>query len=304
MRLYYCHVGSPHVDIEWDPDIVFDYRKHVERLIRAADDALAARGGAGPMDAWLKAAFGQAIAQAHTAYEAYDLRTAATALVYNVPEVLRWYSRRGGANKDLLRSTVQDWSKALLPMLPHIGEELHERAGGKGLATTASFPKAGAVDPVVLAVEDHLKSVLDDILTVKKLANVERVGSLALYTTPAWKRDLTAKAIKMAEAAGGKFPMGQFMGEVMADPQMRTLGKAVQNFTGKLPSQVTQFSAAQRALLVAGTDEAAILRAAAPFIAAEIGVGEVPVYAADDTTAPEHPKKGIAGPLKPGIALA
>jgi len=78
----------------------------------------------------------------------------------------------------------------------------------------------------------------------------------------------------------------------------------VQAFTGKLPAQVTQFSPAQKALLLGGADEAAVLRAAAPFIAQELGINEVPVFAADDPAAPEHPKKGVAGPLKPGIALA
>lgn len=304
MRLYYCHVGSPHVDIEWDPDIVFDYRRHVERLARAADEALAATGPAGPMDAWLMAAFGQALAQAHTAYEAYDLRVAANALVYTIPELLRWYARRGGANQTLLRVLVRDWAKALCPMLPHVAEEMHERAGGQGLATLATFPAAAATDTVALAGEEHLRAVLDDVLTVKKLANVERIASLTLYTTPAWKRDLTAKALRMAEAAGGKFPMGQFMQEVMADPKMRQLGKSVQAFTGKLPAQVTQFTAAQRALLLAGADEAALLRAASGFLAQELGVAVIPVYAADGADAPEHPKKNIAGPLKPGIALA
>ena len=42
MRLYYCHVGSPHVDIEWDPEIVLDYRRHLERALRACDEGLAA----------------------------------------------------------------------------------------------------------------------------------------------------------------------------------------------------------------------------------------------------------------------
>jgi leucyl-tRNA synthetase len=304
MRLYYCHVGSPHVDIEWDPDIVLDYRRHVERAMRAADDALAATGGPGPMDAWLTAAFGRAVADARAAYEAYDVRVAANVLVYTVPELLRWYARRGGANRALLAGVVRDWAKALCPMLPHVAEEMHERGGGEGLATTAAFPAAAPADPVALAAEDHLRAVLDDVLTVKKLANVERVTNLALYTTPAWKRDLVAKAIRMAEAAGGKFPMGQFMSEVMADPAMRTLGKAVQAFTGKLPAQVTQFSPAQKSLLLGSVDEAEVLRAAAPFIAQELGVNEVPVFAADDPAAPEHPKKGVAGPLKPGIALA
>jgi leucyl-tRNA synthetase len=304
MRLYYCHVGSPHVDIEWDPDIVTDYRKHVDRIARATDDALAATGNGGPMDAWLASAFGQAMAQSRAAYEAYDVRVAANGLVYTVPELLRWYARRGGASASLLRSVVQDWAKALCPMIPHVAEEMFERAGGKGLCTNAQFPEPAPVDVVALASEEYLQSVLDDIKTVQKLAGVPKVSSLVLYTTPAWKRDLVAKALQMAEAAAGKFPMGQFMSEVMADPAMRALGKSVQSFTGKLPSQVTQFSPAQRTLLSQRADEAEILRKASQFLAQEFEVAEVPVYSADAPDAPEHAKKGLAGPLKPGIALA
>lgn len=304
MRLYYCHVGSPHVDIEWDPDVVFDYRRHVERIARATDDALAAAGKPGAMDAWLTAAFGQALAKGRAAYEAWDLRGAASELVYFVPELLKWYGRRGGANPQVLRRVVQDWAKALSPLVPHLAEEMFERAGGKGLVTEASFPEPAAADPVALAAEDYLRGVLDDIQTVRKLANIERPASLTLFTTPAWKRDLTAKALRMAQEAGGKFPMGQFMAETMADPQMRTLGKAVQAFTGKLPGQVTQFTPAQRALLTGAADEAAILRGAAPFLAAELGLPAVEVHGSDEPSAPEHPKKGVAAPLKPGIALA
>jgi leucyl-tRNA synthetase len=304
MRLYYCHVGSPHVDIEWDPDVVFDYRRHVERIARAADEALAAAQPQGPMDPWLAAAFGRSVAAARAAYEAYDLRTAATELVYTVPELLRWAHRRGGAGRATLQRVVQDWAKALCPIVPHLAEEMHERAGGRGLCTEARFPEAPAADAEALAAEEYLRAVLEDIQTVRKLAGVEKPATLALYTTPAWKRRLTAKAVSMAQAAGGKFPMGQFMQETMADPQMRALGKAVQAFTGKLPAQVTQFSPAQRALLLGEADEARILREAAPFLAAEVGVPAVDVFAADDPGAPEHPKKGVAAPLKPGIALA
>lgn len=304
MRLYYCHVGSPHVDIEWDPDIVLSYRARVLRIGRIVDDVLAATGGPGPMDAWLDAAFNQSLRNAGAAYEAMDLRTAASELVYTLPEAIRWYQRRGGANGTLLRRLVVDWAKALCPIVPHLAEEMHHRAGGTGLCSTAAFPVAGPVDASVLAGEEQVRAVLDDILTVKKLANIDAPRELVLFAGPAWKRDLTAKAVRMAQAAGGKFPMGQFMGEVMQDPKMRELGKAVQNFTGKLPAQVTQYSAGQKALLGEGLDEAHLLREAAAFLADAVGAPTVQVWSADDPQAPEHPKKAVAGPLKPGIALS
>jgi leucyl-tRNA synthetase len=304
MRLYYCHVGSPHVDIEWDPDLVLSYKVRVERVTRLVDEALATEGGPGPMDAWLEAAFGRSLAAARAAYEAYDLRTAATELVYTVPDLLRWYHRRGGRNADLLQRTVREWGQGLCPMLPHLGEEMFERSGGKGLCTTSTFPAPSHGDGLALAKEESLRAVLEDIQTVKKLANLESPASLTLYTTPAWKRKLMAQAVAMAAAAGGKFPMGQFMAQVMADPAMREQGKAVQAYTGKLPQAVTQTTPWQRTLLESGADEREVLAAAAEFLAREVGVPAVQVHAADDPAAPEHPKRGLAGPFKPGIALA
>jgi leucyl-tRNA synthetase len=302
MRLYYCHVGSPHVDIEWDPELVHSYRARVDRITRIAGEALAAQGGPGPMDAWLEAAVAQSLSAAGAAYEAYDLRTAATELAYTLPDHLRWYFRRGGANRTLLGLVVQQWAKALLPMVPHVAEEMHERAGGKGLATLHDFPRPPPPDPLALAREEYLKAVLEDVATVRKLAGLERPRRLTLYTTPAWKRDLLARAARMA-AGGGRFPMGAFMAEVMADPAMRSLGKQVQAAAGKLPQQVVQLAPWQRLMLGEGADEAAILREAAAFIAAEAEVAEAQVHGAEEADAPDHPKRGVAAPFKPGIAL-
>lgn len=305
MRLYYCHVGSPHVDIEWDPDVVYDYRKHVERICRATDDALAAKGGAGPMDAWLQAAFDGAIATARDAYDEYDLRLAVGSLAYNVPDLLRWYTRRGGSNKDLLRGIVRSWAAALCPVIPHTAEEMFSRAGGTGLCSVSSFPSAGRFDTVAMAGEEFVRAVIEDIKTVQKLAGIDKPTSLTLYTTPAWKRQLLTRAVELQKAAGGKFPMGQLMSEVMADPAMRARGKDVQNFAGKLPALVTQLASWQRDILSeASSQEDAILAHATAFLADEFGLKKVEVHAADRPDAPEHPKRNVAAPFKPGIALS
>ncbi len=301
MRLYYCHVGSPHVDIEWDPDIVMTYRLQVLRVGRLADDLLEVTGDAGPMDAWLESQWAQHVATAASAYEGYDLRGAAGELVYAIPETLRWYQRRGGQNATLLRSIVQEWAAMLCPILPHLAEEIWHRAGGDGLCSVTAFPTPGNVDHAALACEGYLRDTLEDIKTVVKLAGVAEPEEMVLFTTATWKRELAAKALAMA--GDGKFPMGQFMGAVMQDPAMRELGKQVQAFTGKLPQAVNQWTPAQRIVLAESVDEAEVLAAAAGFIANEVGVPAVRVFAADAPDAPDHAKKGVAAPLKPGIAL-
>ncbi len=94
--------------------------------------------------------------------------------------------------------------------------------------------------------------------------------------------------------------MGKFMGDVMADDSMRTLGKAVQKYAGKLPGAVKQLAPWQRPLLDA--DEASSLSGAAAFIAKELGVPKVTIRSADDDQ-DDHPKRAVAEPFKPGLAL-
>ncbi|MGB1698007.1 MAG: leucine--tRNA ligase [Thermoplasmatota archaeon] len=301
MRLYYCHVGSPHVDIEWDEDIVLSYRNRVERIARTTDDLLALDGTAGPMDAWLEASMQNHVRSARDALEAYDLRTAVNELVYAVAETFRWYQHRGGANGDLARKWVQQWAIAMCPLIPHTAEEMYERAGGEGLCSVQPYPSFSEPDAAVLVAEDYLRAVMEDVHTIAKLADVETPTELVLFTTPAWKRSLTAKAVEMA--GGGKFPMGQFMGQVMADPDMRALGKEVQKFTGKLPGDLPKMTPWQKAFLSADLDEATVLQDAAEFIGRELET-PVTVWAADATDAPEHPKRNVAAPFKPGIHLA
>ncbi|MHB8632699.1 MAG: leucine--tRNA ligase [Thermoplasmatota archaeon] len=303
MRLYYCHVGSPHVDIEWDPDVVLDYRRHLQRVVRLVETLVETDGGEGPMDAWMESAFHRAIQEARAAYEAKDLRQAASVVLYGIPESLRWYLRRGGANRSRVPLLLQGWARLMCPLVPHLAEEIHELAGGHGLCSTAALPEPGPVDEMALAAEAQLRVVLDDLQTVRKLSGLERPSELTLFTTAAWKRELAGRAVAIA-GRGGKFPVGEFLKDVMSDPALRRDAKAVQAFATKLPGQVMQLTAGQRALLAAGADERAILARAAPFLAAEMGVGAVYVYAADDPQAPDHPKRLVAAPLKPGIALA
>ncbi len=199
MRLYYCHVGSPHVDIEWDPDVVRGYRDAVGRIQRMVDHVLAADGEASQMDAWLEAAMGSAIGNARDALESMDLRTATTELVYTIPDLLRWYERRGGNNGALLAQLVQSWAAALCPVLPHTAEEMWARAGGQGLCATADYPTLKEPDgaAAVLAREEYLKAFLDDAKTVVKLADLEQPSELMVFTTSEWKAELLRRAVTL-----------------------------------------------------------------------------------------------------------
>lgn len=308
MRLYYCHVGSPHADIEWDQELVGTYRDQLDRILRNVSRWLESESGDGSMDGWLGARMAQHIQAARDAYDAMDLRSVTKEAHYEAFETLRTAVARG-VSRDALLAALGELALLMCPVTPHLAEELAQMARTAGwvpvddhaewICSTAALPERREVDQSLLAAETYVQGVLEDIRTIAKLAGESSTGTMALYTSPAWKTDVLRMALRHAEG-GGKFPMGAFMGEVMANPDMRSLGKAVQKFTGKLPGEIPRLTDAQR-FTVQDLDEFELLVAAKGMLAESLGLQEVQVYRADDASAPVHAKQDLAGPLKPGI---
>lgn len=302
MRLYYCNVASPHVDIEWDPEVVLRYRAHVERLYRfVLDWALEPSAASAPgIDAWLEAAWRRRWNAARQAFEAYDLRVATQQAYFEFYNDLLWFRRRGGGRGPAVDRVLRDWVASLAPVTPFLAEELWEALAQKGLASTAQLPPelpAAAAD--VLAQEDFLRQVLEDVGAIARVT--QRVPRRVLvYTAPAWKHAVSA-VVRAAVQKGERNP-GNLIKEIVGRPEYKPHAKEVAAFVQR---------AYKEALEQAGGDgrspqfdEFQFLKSAAPFLTQALNVEDFQVYHADDAGAPDPGnKRGAAAPFKPALYL-
>ncbi len=295
MRLYYAHVASMFVDVEWDEGIVMNYRQRLERITNAAREMREActSDEEGPVDGWLASRMSTHIAGMRAAMEHYDIRGLATVAYYEMFNDLRWYLRRGGRSRTAMREAQRIWILGMMPVTPHTAEELWAAAGFEGLASAAQLPPAGPVSAVAEYGEESIRDILSDIAQIRKVSGIEP-GRIVIYTAPAWKTETARTALEMLD--DGSLDIPQLTKRCMADEAMRRKGKAVADFVKKTVIDLKRTDPGRMRSAV-GIDETAFLRSCAGFLAAETGA-EVLVHSADEPDL--HDPQGKAGAAVPG----
>ncbi len=301
MRLYYAHVASMYVDVEWDEDVVFTYRQKLEKIMATVEALVSEESDvpAGPIDDWLMSRFSTHLNEIRAAMDKYDLRSMATVVYYDMANDMRWYERRGGKNKATLTKALRIWINAMMPVTPHVAEELWEIAGFNGLVSEAQLPEADAVSPAAEYGEVFLQNVISDVNEIKKMAKGD-ITKAVIYTSPAWKIGIVKDAIAMAKE--GKLTPPDLIKKCMADENLKRMGKEVSNFASKTAVDLKRGSIEDREAII-GMDERAFLDSAKDFIAAEVGL-EVQVFSADDEGRYDPAGKAkIAAPGRTAIYL-
>ncbi|TQS78877.1 MAG: leucine--tRNA ligase [Methanomethylophilus alvi] len=303
MRLYYANVASMDSDVEWDEDIVFTYRQRLESIMSSVEDLIGQEADvpSGDIDAWLISRFNTHLAEIREAMDRYDLRAMTTVVYYDMANDMRWYARRSGRNKDTVRKALRIWINAMMPVTPHVAEELWSEAGFEGLASEAQLPEADSSmrDASAEYGEGLIQEVISDINEIRKMAKTE-VKKAYVYTTPAWKVSVLKDAISMAENKELTIPA--LTKKCMADENLRKMGKSVSEFAKKTAVDLMRSNPEDRKAL-AGLDEESLLKSAVGFIAAETGM-ETEVFGADEENKYDPSGKArVAVPGRPAIYL-
>ena len=301
MRLYYAHVASMYVDVEWDEDLVFSYKQKLEKIMSTVEALVSEESDvpAGAIDAWLMSRFSTHLNEIRTAMEKYDLRSMATVVYYDMANDMRWYERRGGKNKETLTKALRIWINAMMPVTPHTAEELWEIAGFDGLVSEAQLPEADAVSPAAEYGEVFLQDVISDVNEIKKLAKGD-IRKAVIYTSPAWKIGIVKDAIAMARE--GKLTPPDLIKKCMANEDLKKMGKDVSNFASKTAVDLKRANIDDKEAII-GMDEKEFLLSAKDFIASEVGL-EVQIFAADDKDRYDPAGKAkIAAPGRTAIYL-
>lgn len=303
MRLYYAHVASMFVDVEWDEDLVFTYKQKLENIMSSVEDLINAEADvpSGDIDAWLLSRFNTHVSEIRAAMDRYDLRQMATVVYYDMSNDMRWYARRGGKNRDTVMQALRIWINAMMPITPHVAEELWSEAGFEGLVSEAQFPEADDSKRNAAAEygEGLVQEVIGDVNEIKKMAKTE-VSKAVIYTTPMWKVGVMKDAIAMAEA--GNLTIPDLTKRCMADENLKKRGKETSEFVKKIAVDLMRSNLKDKKAL-ADLDEEALLKSAKDFIASETGM-ETEIYGADEENKFDPSNKArVAVPGRPAIYL-
>ena len=303
MRLYYAHVASMFVDVEWSEDTVMTYRQRVDRIMGAVQDLIASESDAprGGMDDWLLSRFNNHLAAIRKAMEKNDLRAMATIVYFDMFNDMKWYNRRGGSNRDTVREALAIWIQAMMPITPHTAEELWEQAGFDGLVSAGQLPEPDESKMSVAAEygENLIRDVMSDITEIRKIAGIEP-KKLIMYTSAQWKKDVMRMGCEMLEE--GKLTVPDLTKRCMQDENIKKNGKAASELAKKVAVEFVR-STPEAKRPVFETDEAVLFSDAAAFLSEETGI-PVEVYSADTEGIYDPQNKARqAAPGRPAIFL-
>ncbi len=158
-RIYEMFIGPPEEDVEWSDaglNGVVKFLHRVWRLVLEPESIVDEGGAAGArVDAQgLRRKVAQTVGKVTEHYDELRFNTA-VAFLMELANTMQDYLQSGGARDAEWDSSVRVLVKLLNPLAPHVGEEMWERLGERGLLADASWPSydpAEAVEPKVVMV--------------------------------------------------------------------------------------------------------------------------------------------------------
>ncbi|AEA47819.1 leucine--tRNA ligase [Archaeoglobus veneficus] len=278
-RMYILYAAEYDSDADWRKKDVESLASHLKRFYNLAEEYYR-KDVKEPsrLDRWLVSRLQRAIKETREAMDRLQTRRAVNTAFFEMLADVRWYLRRGGDNLAII---FDDWLKLLAPFAPHICEEIWHWKHDSFISLE-SYPEydESKVDREAEAVEEYVKSVLEDIKEVLKFVEAKKV-----YLAPAeeWKKEVAEMAVK----AGN---MKDAMKTIMADERFKGMAKEVSSFVKRV------FREMKEGVAVAELNEEEVLKENAEFFRRELGV-EVVV---DAEEVPEEKRKA-AMPGKPAI---
>jgi len=158
-RIYEMFIGPPEEDVEWSDAGLNGVVKFLQRVWRLVLEPESIAGESGALGAAVDAValrrkVAQTVGKVTEHYDELRFNTA-VAFLMELANAMQDYLRGGGARDAAWENSVRTLVKLLNPLAPHIGEEMWERLGERGLLADASWPTfdpSDAAEPKVVLV--------------------------------------------------------------------------------------------------------------------------------------------------------
>ncbi len=278
-RLYILYASEYDSDADWRSKEVEAMKRHLERFFELVKEHYGKEiKEIDHLDRWLISRFQKAVRETRDAMERLQTRKAVNSAFFEVMNDVRWYLKRGGDNLGII---LDDWIKLLTPFIPHVCEELWHMKHDTFVSLEA-YPNydESKVDERAEAVENYIRSFIDDVKEVMKFSDGKKVY---VAFAEGWK----VEALKVALKHGN---MKSAMAELMRDDRFKRMAKEVSAFLKRVFRDRETFER------ITEIDERKIIEENRDFIEKELGVEIV----LDDSAVPEEKRK-LAMPGKPAI---
>ncbi len=313
MRLYYAHVGSANLDIEWDVAAVLHYKNRVKRLWgQILELHQIETDENGIIDDWLISALNRRLEAVETAMGMLDLRAASNDILFGIYRDIRWYLRRGGSSKTTIQYVLNVWLRAMAPFLPFLAEELWEITGDlEYIENSYNFisletypqPDEAKIDLEAESSEHYLNSVLEDINEIIKVTKISP-KNIVVFTSPGWKYTVFNRALELFHADPSNLEMKTVMNEIMADPEVKAHSKEAPKYTQKIINDIRKMNSQDLERSGVQINEKKYLTYAKSFIESELST-TLTIFNADEIEpgSAEDPsnKSRSAVPFRPAI---
>jgi leucyl-tRNA synthetase len=303
MRLYYAHVGSSFVDIEWDEEAVTKYKNRLANIFKQIQKLKKLKNQKNEsLDKWLISNFQRIIKKTIDAFENFNLRVATNEIFFEMQKIISWYIKREGSNKEIIDNFVKNWLILMTPVTPHMSEELWNNYDQSGFISNEYYPK---FDETKISEKEEIgeylvQGVINDISEIIKVTKITP-KSIFIYTSPFWKQDIIRKVIILDSE--NKLEMGKFMKEIMKDSSMKTNAKEVLKFTSKIFTDFKKLSDSDKNKYLVKLNERDYLRTAEKYLIKSFSC-EIKIFSADDKDIYDPKGKiSFAVPLRPAIFI-
>jgi len=302
MRLYYSHIGSPFVDIEWDSETVIKYKNKIANIYKMINQLYKLKDKKHEnLDNWLKSKIQRTIQNTIDAFEKYDLRVATNEIFYECQKNIQWYLKRGGSNKELIEIFIETWIKLMTPVTPHLSEEIWHKFK-TSFISNESYPVFNSKE--IFEKEEIgeylILKVINDISEIIKVTKI-KPKKICIYTSPLWKQEIFRKAIDLS--SDKKVNIGLIMKDVMTDPKLKSIAKQVSQFAGKLPNEVMKLNDNDKQRYTVKLKESDYLKNSKEFLEKTFSC-DIEIYTEEDKRIYDPSNKSrFAAPLRPAIYI-
>jgi leucyl-tRNA synthetase len=236
-------------DTDFSPALATTIQERLVNLIQQSRKLGRKRTGRATysiLDRWMLSRLNASVQSATAAMERLRVREVVNIVLYHLENDAAWYQRRlgpkkakGDARNHVLRQVFDLKSRILAPLAPHVAEEMWAALGNKGLVAKAEWPKPNdkLADRIAEASESMIKDTLEDTSEILKATGLTP-KRITYFVAGPWKWQIYQKALNMAVQS--QTDQGNFIRDVMSEPELRSIGKPAADFASKSIRQATQ----------------------------------------------------------------